>query len=157
VIGTASAKNISFLKDLGADEVIDYKNEDFSEKLKDLDVVFDTIGGEVQARSLKVLKPGGILVSTVGIKDEAALKAKGIKGAQYLAHPSADQLQALAQLVDAGKIKPIVSKIFPLKEIEEADRISEEGHTRGKIVLMVYPSRTREEIEEFLINFPTFF
>jgi NADPH:quinone reductase-like Zn-dependent oxidoreductase len=157
VIGTASAKNISFLKDLGADEVIDYKNEDFSEKLKDLDVVFDTIGGEVQAKSLKVLKPGGILVSTVGIKDQAALTAKGIKGAQYMAQPSADQLQALAQLVDAGKIKPVVSKIFPLKEIEEANRISEEGHTRGKIVLTVYPSRTREEIEEFLINFPTFF
>lgn len=157
VIGTASESNISFLKDLGADEVIDYRQEDFSEKLKDLDVVFDTIGGEVQTKSLKVLKPGGILVSTVGIQDEAALKAKGIRGAQYGTHPSADNLQALAQLVDAGKIRPIVSRIFPLKEIQEADRISEEGHTRGKIVLMVYPSRTREEVEEFLINFPAFF
>ncbi|HWK04137.1 MAG TPA: zinc-binding dehydrogenase [Puia sp.] len=70
-------------------------------------------------------------MSTVGIKDEAALKAKGIRGAQYMAHPSADNLQALAQIVDAGKIRPIVSSIFPLKEIEEA--------------------------EEFLINFPAFF
>ena len=157
VIGTASAKNISFLKDLGADEVIDYESEDFSEKLKDLDVVFDTIGGEVQAKSLQVLKPGGILVSTVGIQDEAALKAKGIRGAQYMTHPSADNLQALTQLVDTDKIRPIVSSIFPLKEIEEADRISEGGHTRGKVVLMVYPSRTREEVEEFLINFPAFF
>ena len=157
VIGTASAQNAAFLKQLGADEVIDYKNEDFSEKLKDLDVVFDTIGGDVQTKSLKVLKPGGILVSTVGIKDEEALKAKGLRGAQYMAHPSADQLQQLADLVDTGKIKPVVFKIFSLKEIEEADRLSEEGHSRGKIVLMVYPSRTREEIEEFLINFPAFF
>ncbi|HTI07410.1 MAG TPA: NADP-dependent oxidoreductase [Puia sp.] len=157
VIGTASAKNIPFLKDLGADEVIDYKTEDFSEKLMDLDLVFDTIGGEVQAKSIKVLKPQGILVSTVGIKDPEALKAKGIKGVAYMARSYGDQLRELANLVDAGAIKPVVSKMLPLKEAEEAHRISEEGHTRGKIVLLVYPSRTLEEIEEFLINFPTFF
>jgi NADPH:quinone reductase-like Zn-dependent oxidoreductase len=157
VIGTASAKNSSFLQDLGADQVIDYESEDFSEMLTDIDLVFDTIGGDVQAKSLKVLRQGGVLVSTVGIKDMAALQPKGIRGAQYMAHPSGSQLQVLAELVDAGKIRPIVSKILPLKEIEEADRLSEEGHTRGKIVLMVYPSRTREEVEEFLINFPAFF
>src|SRR5207245_2317730 len=104
-----------------------------------------------------VLKPGGILVSTVGIKDAETVRAKGIKGVAYMAKSYADQLHELANLVDAEEIRPVVSKILSLKEAEEAHRISEEGHTRGKIVLLVYPSRTVEEIEEFLINFPTFF
>lgn len=157
VIGTASTKNVAFLKELGADRVIDYKNEDFSEQLGYVDLVFDTIGGEVQAKSLKILKPGGILVSTVGIKAPEAMKAKGITGVAYMSQPYGDQLQELAKLIDAGYVKPVVSKILPLKDAEEAHRISEEGHTRGKIVLLVYPSRSREEIEEFLMNFPTFF
>jgi NADPH:quinone reductase-like Zn-dependent oxidoreductase len=157
VIGTASAKNSSFLKDLGADEVIDYTTEDFSEKLKDIDLVFDTIGGDTQERSLKVLRPGGILVSTVGIKDPSAITAKGLREAHFMAHPDAGQLQELAELIDKGKIRPVVSKIMPLKDAAEAHRLSEEGHTRGKIVLQVYPSMTLEQIEEFLINFPLFF
>lgn len=157
VIGTASGKNAAFLKELGADEVIDYKMEDFSEKLKDIDLVFDTIGGETQERSLKVLRPGGILVSTVGIKDQAAISAKGLRGAHFLAHPDASQLEELAELIDEGKIRPIVSKIMPLKDAAEAHRLSEEGHIRGKIVLQVYPSMTLEQIEEFIINFPLFF
>lgn len=157
VIGTASARNISFLKELGADEVIDYAAEDFSEKLTDIDLVFDTIGGDVQMKSLKVIRPGGILVSTVGIKDPEAVKASGILGVPYMAQSYGDQLQEMAHLVDAGEIRPVVSKILPLKDADEAHRLSEEGHTRGKIVLLVYPSKTREEIEEFLMNFPIFF
>lgn len=157
VIGTASGKNIPFLKELGADEVIDYKTEDFSEMCKNLDLVFDTIGGDTQTKSLHVLKPGGILVSTVGIKDPGSITAKGLKGVHYFAHPSAGQLQELADLIDEGIIRPVVSKILPLKHAAEAHRISEEGHTRGKIVLQVYPSMTLEQIEEFIINFPLFF
>jgi NADPH:quinone reductase-like Zn-dependent oxidoreductase len=137
VIGTASEKNIAFLKELGASEVIDYKSELFEEKLKDIDVVFDTIGGETQANSIKVLKPGGILVSTVGIKDMEALSAKGIHGEQYMAKSLPDQLKQLAELIDAGKIKPVIAQVLPLKEAARAHRISEEGHTRGKIVLKV--------------------
>jgi NADPH:quinone reductase-like Zn-dependent oxidoreductase len=137
VIGTASGKNISFLKELGADEVIDYQAAHFEEKLRDLDVVFDTIGGEVQTNSLPVLKPGGILVSTVGIKDMEAIQAKGLQGAQYMAQSIPEQLRQLAQLIDADKIKPVIAMILPLKDAAEAHRISEQGHTRGKIVLQV--------------------
>jgi NADPH:quinone reductase-like Zn-dependent oxidoreductase len=137
VIGTASAKNIAFLKELGADEVIDYQEVHFEEKLKDLDLVFDLIGGEVQTNSLRVLKPGGILVSTVGIKDMAAVKAKGLQGAQYMAQSIPEQLRQLAQLIDADKIKPVIAMTLPLKDAAKAHRISEQGHTRGKIVLQV--------------------
>jgi len=137
VIGTASEKNSAFLKELGADEVIDYRKENFEEKLKDIDVVFDTIGGETQIKSLQVLKPGGILVSTVGIRDEAALKAKGIHGAQYMAQSVPENLKQLAELIDAGKLKPVIAEILPLKEILKAHQLSEGGHTRGKIVLQV--------------------
>ena len=104
VIGTASGKNVSFLKELGASEVIDYKKTHFEEILKDIDLVFDTIGGETQTNSLKVLRPGGILVSTVGIKDMEALKAKGIHGEQYMALSLPEQLKQMAELVDAQYI-----------------------------------------------------
>jgi NADPH:quinone reductase-like Zn-dependent oxidoreductase len=137
VIGTASQKNADFLRELGADEVIDYESEHFEDKLHDIDLVFDTIGGDVQMNSLKVLKPGGILVSTVGIKDEAAVKAKGVKGIAYMAKSLPDQLRQMAALIDAGKLKPIISRTLPLKEAAQGQRESEQGHTRGKIVLTV--------------------
>jgi NADPH:quinone reductase-like Zn-dependent oxidoreductase len=137
VIGTASEKNILFLEELGADEVIDYEKEDFSKVLSDIDVVFDTLGGKVQSQSLNVLKSGGVLVSTVGIKDMGALKAKGIRGASFMAQSRPADLQEIARLIDAGDVIPVISRILPLKDAAEAHRISEEGHTRGKIVLQV--------------------
>jgi len=137
IIGTASEKNSAFLKELGADEVIDYQKEHFEEKLKDIDVVFDTIGGETQIKSLAVLKPGGILVSTVGIKDQEALKAKNIQDVQYMAQSIPADLKQIAVLIDAGKIKPIISDIMPLTDIIKAHQLSEAGHTRGKIVITV--------------------
>jgi NADPH:quinone reductase-like Zn-dependent oxidoreductase len=137
VIGTASEDNIEFLKELGADEVIDYKNEDFEERLGDIDLVFDLIGGDVQQKSLGVLKAGGILVTTVGLKDEAAVKAKGMIGVQYMAQSVPADLTQLAQLVDEGTLKPIIAEIMSLDEAAEAHKKSEKGHTKGKIVLRV--------------------
>lgn len=141
VIGTASAKNVEFLRQLGADEVIDYEKEHFENKLHNIDLVFDTIGGDTQIKSLNVIKPGGILVSTVGIKDEEMVKARGITGIAYMAQSSAEQLHQLAQLIDQGRLMPIISKTFPLSEAAEAQIESEEGHTRGKIVLIVDQAR----------------
>jgi len=137
VIGTASQDHIQFLKELGADEVIDYKKEKFEEVLKDLDVVFDTIGGDTQLKSLQVLKPGGILVSTVGINDPDAVKAKGIIGKAYMAQSVPANLEQLADLADAGKIKPIISEVLPLEEVRKAHETIEKGHTKGKIVIKV--------------------
>jgi NADPH:quinone reductase-like Zn-dependent oxidoreductase len=137
VIGTASRENIDFLKELGADEVIDYKTERFEEKLKNIDLVFDTIGGDVQNKSIEVLKPGGIIISTVGIMDKEKVMAKGLHGERFMAQSDPEQLRQLAHLIDSGKIVPVIARTMPLKEAAQAQRISEEGHTRGKIVLKV--------------------
>ena len=117
--------------------MIDYKREKFEEKLKDIDLVFDLIGGETQAKSLEVLKPGGILVSTVGIKDEAAVKAKGIQGVAYMAQSYPEDLKQLAKLADEGTIKPIIAQVIPLSEMRKAHELSEQGHVRGKIGIKV--------------------
>jgi NADPH:quinone reductase-like Zn-dependent oxidoreductase len=137
VIGTASAKNELFLEELGADEVIDYQKEEISGATADIDLVLDTIGGDVQANLAKVLRPGGVLVSTVGIKDPEALKVKGVRGIAFMAQSRTKDLEEMAALIDSGDVIPVVSKILPLKDAAEAQRLSEEGHTRGKIVLQV--------------------
>ena len=137
VIGTASADNIQFLKELGADEVIDYKNEDFSKALKDVDVVFDTIGGETQAKSIEVIKPDGVIVSTIGIQNPDIWKAKHVEAIHYMAKSIPHELRQLADLFDEGKFKVVVAKVLPLKDVKEAHQLSQEGHTHGKIVINV--------------------
>ncbi len=137
VIGTASKENAAFLKDLGADEVIDYHHEGFEKNLKDVDVVFDTRGGEDQKKIVGSLKPGGILVCTVGISDQKVLDEKGIKGKSFMAQSIPEDLKQIASLIDEGKVKPIISKVLPLDQAAEAHKMSEEGHTKGKIVLEV--------------------
>lgn len=142
VIGTASSKNLSFLKELGADEAVDYHKKHFENEFTDIDVVFDTIGGDTQKRSLQMLKPGGILVTTLKVEDEAAFKQKGVRITGMLTKSKKEDLEAIAQLVDDGFVKPVISKVLPLEAAEEAHRLSEQGHVRGKIVL-----RVREEGE----------
>lgn len=137
VIGTSSGKNTEFVQKLGADEVIDYEKEDFSRRVRDVDVVFDTQGGEVQRKSLNVLKPGGILVGTVGIQHEKLFREAGMRTAQYMAQSRTKDLQEIADLIDAGVVVPVISQVFPLKEAEKAHRLGEKGHTRGKLVLLV--------------------
>jgi NADPH:quinone reductase-like Zn-dependent oxidoreductase len=137
VIGTASGQNVLFLEELGADAVINYEEEDFSVKLRGLDLVFDTQGGKVQEKSLTVLRPGGILVSTVGINDEAAVRAKGLRSAAFMAQSRTSDLDQIALLIDSGLVIPVISRVFRLKEAAEAHRVGEQGHTRGKIVLQV--------------------
>jgi NADPH:quinone reductase-like Zn-dependent oxidoreductase len=137
VIGTTSKDNIEFLKELGADEVIDYKSQHFEDILKDINVVLDTQGGETQKKSLGVLKPGGILVSTVGIQFPDEVKAKGMQGVQFMAQSVPADLAQLARLADEGKLKTVISHTFPLTEIKEAHKLIEKGHTRGKIAIKV--------------------
>lgn len=137
VIGTASGKNRLFLEELGADEVIDYETEDFTTLVADIDLVLDTRGGKVQQDSVKVLKAGGVLVSTVGIQVQAELKARNIRGAAFMAQSVPADLQQIAKLIDSGAVIPVVSQIFPLKEAAAAQRMVEQGHVRGKVVLQV--------------------
>ena len=137
VIGTASEENIDFLYDLGADEVIDYKTEKFEEKVKDVDLVFDLLGGETQKRSLSVIRDGGRLVTTVQPGNQEDAKEKNIQVIGYMAKSYPADLQQIADLIDSGKIKPIVTEILPLKEAAKAQEMIDSHHTRGKIVLKV--------------------
>jgi NADPH:quinone reductase-like Zn-dependent oxidoreductase len=135
--GSARNWNQRFLVELGVDEAIDYEKTRFDDVVKGVDVVFDTIGGDTQTRSWKVLKKGGILVSIVAppSADEAA--KHGVRSAYFRAQPNAAQLVEIAKLVDSGKIKPFVETVLPLSEARRAHELTESGHTRGKIVLKV--------------------
>jgi NADPH:quinone reductase-like Zn-dependent oxidoreductase len=137
VIGTASARNRDFLMELGANEVIDYQTSQFEAGLAPVDVVFDTIGGDVQERSWQVIKPGGILVSIVSPPSEEKAVAHQCRSAYVFIQPRADWLTEIADLIDAGQVKPIVETVLPLSQVAEAHSLSQSGRTRGKIVLQV--------------------
>jgi NADPH:quinone reductase-like Zn-dependent oxidoreductase len=137
VIATASAVNVGLAMELGADEFIDYTHTRFEEAVKDVDVVFDTIGGETQTRSWSVLKPGGILVSVISPPSEATAAEQGVRSAFVFVQPSGSQLDAIAHLIDEGRMKPILHTVLPLYEARQAQVISQGGHGRGKIVLHV--------------------
>ena len=136
VTATTSKKNFDMVKSLGADELIDHVSEDFSTKLKNLDFVFDTIGGETQGKSWGVLRKGGVLVSTVGA-DEKAAAAHGVTGKSFMLISNGARLQEIAGLVDAGRITVVVEREFPLSEAKAAQELSQAGHVRGKIILKI--------------------
>lgn len=137
VIGTTSGPNVELVRSLGADEVIDYQKEDFSEKFEDLDMVFDTIGGETQARSWQMLRDKGTLVSTVRVDEAAALKY-GMTGKTFMANSNGARLQEIAGLIDKRKIRVVIDREFTLKEVKKAHALSESGKARGKIILRVH-------------------
>lgn len=137
VLATASTANQDFLKQLGADVAIDYKTQKFEDIAKDVDVVVDGVGGETLKRSYAIVKRGGILVSLVGRVDQAELDKYGIRGVSLEAQYNGDQLAEIGKLIDAKKIKVIVSETFPLAEAAKALAKADTGHARGKIVLKV--------------------
>lgn len=140
VIGTASEANYDFVKELGADDFVDYTKEKFEELVKDADVVFDTVGGNNPLRSLQVLKEGGRLVAIAGgITDEVTQLAENrkIKAWRHLVHSNGDDMEQIAELMEAGTIKAHISKEFSFEEIAEAHRQIETGKTRGKIVVVL--------------------
>jgi NADPH:quinone reductase-like Zn-dependent oxidoreductase len=137
VIATASKRNQDFLQSLGASETIDYATTRFEEVVRRADVVLDTIGGETQKRSWGVLKKGGILVSIVGPPSPEEATAHGVRHASVVAEPNARQLAEIAELIDSGKLRPVVETVLPLLEAARAHKLSQTGHTRGKIVLQV--------------------
>jgi NADPH:quinone reductase-like Zn-dependent oxidoreductase len=137
VIGTASAANHGLLRELGADELIDYTAARFEEVARGVDVVLDTIGGDTLERSWGVLRPGGVLVSVVAQPDEATAAQHGVRGASIFIQPDKSRLVKLAELIDAGHVRPEVSAVLPLAEARQAQELSQSGHVRGKIVLRV--------------------
>jgi NADPH:quinone reductase-like Zn-dependent oxidoreductase len=137
VIGTAAGEDIEYLKSLGVDQVIDYKNERFEEKAGQPDVVIDLVGGDTLARSYSVVKKGGTLVTTVQPPDEQAAKKAGIRVVMMLMQRKAADLTELARLVAEGAVKPRLGHTMSLTEAKQAQEMSEKGKTRGKVILEV--------------------
>jgi len=137
VIATASTANQDLLKQLGADVAVDYTKTKFEDVAKDVDAVLDLVGKETLARSYGVVKKGGIVMSLVARPDPAEIKKRGIRGTGISVHPDAEDLAEIAQLIDAGKIKPIVTQVLPLSEAIAAQQQSATHHTRGKVVLRI--------------------
>lgn len=137
VTATASAAKLALVKSLGADEVIDYRSQDFASVAKDMDVVFDTLGGEVQEKSWSVLKPGGMLVSITDRPSEERAKAEGKRAGYVFIDPNAAILTELARMVDAGQVRPVIGAEFGLNDTAKAQELSETGRATGKIVIYV--------------------
>jgi len=140
VFGTAGPAGHSFVMGLGADGVIDYTREDLGKGLGRLcpdgpDVVLDTMGGDAQEQSLELLKPGGVLVSTVEQPDSETVARRGLRAGLVSVKPSGDQLRILASMVEHEKLGTNVSKIYSLAEAAAAHEESRAGHVHGKLVL----------------------
>ena len=159
VYTTASTKNVDWVKDLGADRVIDYKKEDYKNIVEPLDMVYDTLGEQYTAEAFEVVKEGGHVVSIAGpLDDETAnnlglnaiirfiLKLMRLKvtmkakkaNAHYsylLMNPDGDQLGEIKRLAEAGKIKPVLDQVFPFEKSIEAMQYLKDGHSKGKVVI----------------------
>ncbi|MEU3722377.1 NADP-dependent oxidoreductase [Streptomyces sp. NPDC031705] len=136
VIGTASAAKHELLRELGADELIDYRTADFTEAVSDVDVVIDSLGGDNGQHSLKVLKPGGHLV-TLPSPDDVPADAEGVHTGWTLVEPDFRGLAEIAALVEEGRLRPVIDTVLPLAQAAQAHEIGERGRTTGKIVLTV--------------------
>ncbi|WP_405488341.1 NADP-dependent oxidoreductase [Nocardia sp. NBC_00511] len=138
VIALASAGKHDYVKNLGADEVIDYRTTDFTEAVRDVDIVFDSVADG--ARSLQVLKPGGVLVTIlehVNPELEHTVKESGRRFAGVSVEPDYAALEAIAELADAGKLRPTVSETLPLEQVGKAHELVASGQTVGKVVLTI--------------------
>ena len=137
VAATVGVKDFEYVKKLGADMVIDFRKEKFEEILKDYDAVFDTAGGEITNRSFRVLKSGGVLVSMITSPDQELAKKYNVTALIIMTNTDTQKLNHLAELVDAGKVKPQVDKVFPIAQIMDAFKHLSEGHPRGKVVIKI--------------------
>ena len=159
VATTASGSNADFLREIGADTVIDYRTQDFEEELSDYDLVLDSLGGENLEKSLRVLAPGGTAIGVSGPPDPTFARTAGLNpvlrvaitalsgkvrrqakrlGVSYeflLMRASGEQLREITALVEAGTIRPIVGKTFPFTQTPEALKALVRGGIRGKIVV----------------------
>lgn len=137
VAATCSGKNVDFVKSLGADQVINYEEEQFEDVLEPVDAVLDTLGGEVRERCFKVLKEGGRIAASTTAPDVNLAKEHGVTAYQVTMGRDGEVLTKIAKLIEEGKIKPVVEKVLPLSDVKEGHRISQTGHAKGKIVLKV--------------------
>lgn len=135
VIATASTHNLDFVRELGADEAVDYTTTRFDEVVHDVDVVLDTVGGEALTRSWGVLNPGGILITIVAVPSQEEAAAHNVRAVFFIVEPDRQQLIEVGRLIDAGQLRPLVAAVYPLDQAGEAYTRAQQGHMRGKIVL----------------------
>jgi NADPH:quinone reductase-like Zn-dependent oxidoreductase len=135
VIATCSARNIDYVKGLGADEIIDYRATDFAEAVSDVDIVYETVGGKVYERSFKTLKPGGRLVWIRAEPPQGEALRPDVAVKLAIINPEPDLLDIARTLVEDGALKPQPQSVLPLAEASKALQLSQEGHARGKIVV----------------------
>ncbi|MEV4787071.1 NADP-dependent oxidoreductase [Streptomyces tuirus] len=139
VIGTASAGKHEFLRSIGVDETIDYRETDVTEAVKDVDVVLDTIGGDNALHSLRVLRPGGVLVSILPVgSDDLYEEADrlGVRALRMLVDADRSGMEAIADLIETGRLRATIAGTFPLAEAAEAHALGDTGRTTGKLVLL---------------------
>jgi NADPH:quinone reductase-like Zn-dependent oxidoreductase len=137
VATTVSSVDFDFVKNLGADQVIDYKKEDFSKIIKEFDAVFDTVGGDVTSKSMLVVKSGGKLVTMIGQYDESLARKLGVRVIAQKTKTNRKHLERLAQLLDSSKMQPYIDKTFPLVDIKTAYAYLKSSHLRGKVVVQI--------------------
>ena len=137
VISTASTSNVDFVRSLGAETVIDYTKQRVENEIHDVDLVFDTVGGDALAGVLPTLKQGGTIVTIAGQPDEAKARELGIHTARFSAQVNTELLSTFSQLIDDGQIKIVIGKTFLLSEASNAQELSQSGHGRGRIVLHI--------------------
>ena len=137
VIGTARAINADFLRALGADDVIDYSAVRFEDRVHDVDVVLDSVGGDTLERSWSVLCEGGVLVTIADSAPAEKAAAYGVRGVEFIVDPSRAQLIEIARLIETGALRVIVEATYPLPDARAAFVRGLDGHNRGKLVLSV--------------------
>ncbi|WP_245464100.1 NADP-dependent oxidoreductase [Rhizobium sp. NXC24] len=137
VATTVSSADMDFARSLGADQVIDYKSERFEDAIEPVDMVFDLISGETQERSFGVVKPGGILVSTLTQPDKNRASELGMRAVRYTAQPNGAQLAEISRLIEEGKVRVEVRRVYALEQARAAQEAIQNEHNRGKIVLRV--------------------
>jgi NADPH:quinone reductase-like Zn-dependent oxidoreductase len=138
VVATAASADLDYVRGLGAERVVDYKRERFEESVTGVDVVLDTVGGDTQQRSPRVLNPGGILVSIVSPVPETTQKRYGIRAAYFYVDVTTARLDKITALFDSGKLVTEVGTVLPLEEARFAhEMLAGAQHKRGKIVLSI--------------------
>jgi len=137
VIATASAANQDLLIQLGADVALDYTKPEWKATVHDVDFALVPFRGETMSQTYGVMKKGGTIATLTSRADPAELEKRGIRGAPVFSHPDANELAEVTKLIDAGKIKPVVTQVLPITDAARADEQAETHHTRGKIVLKI--------------------
>jgi NADPH:quinone reductase-like Zn-dependent oxidoreductase len=141
VFATAAERNRDFVKQLGADEFIDYTTQRFEDVARDIDVVFDCVGGETFERSFSVLKPGGHITTIAASEEAEALKDERRKKAFFIVEPNQKQLIEVTKLIDSGKLKSVVDAVVPLADAASAyNGTLKNRQGRGKIVVEIAPT-----------------